>query len=220
MISLRQTLSKARFTFTQPKYFSVAYKATTADVKKLREQTGSPLGDCVKALNEGTGDFEKAKEFLRKKGLAYAEKRADRLATQGLIGLIQENDTVSMIQFSCETDFVAKTDMFKNGVMSILDTIHQAENLEWVKDDIERQNELIKEVKVLASLDEDVPEQTIEEAIKFVISKTQENCQLARVFKTKFNEKEGEVIATYLHNKLTQSVGKIGAVFVSHFSLG
>jgi elongation factor Ts len=94
---LRQTLSKARFAFNQTRCFSVAYKASVTEVKKLRDMTGSPLGDCVKALAESTGDFDKAKEFLRKKGLAYAEKRADRLATQGLIGLKVEENLVSMI---------------------------------------------------------------------------------------------------------------------------
>ena len=54
----------------------------------MREITGSPLMDCMKALTDSAGDFEKSKEFLRKKGLAYAEKRADRLATQGLVGYL------------------------------------------------------------------------------------------------------------------------------------
>jgi len=57
------------------------YKPNSGEVKKLREITGSPLMDCMKALTESLGDVEKAKEYLRKKGLAYAEKRADRLAT-------------------------------------------------------------------------------------------------------------------------------------------
>lgn len=91
--------------------------------------TGSPMGDCVKALNENSGDVEKAKEFLRKKGLAYAEKRADRLATQGLIGLQSDSNTVSMVQFSCETDFVAKTDRFKDGLEAIINTVHAQEGL-------------------------------------------------------------------------------------------
>jgi translation elongation factor EF-Ts len=84
-----------------------------------------------------------------------------------------------------------------------------------VKENQDKQNELIKEVKLLTSLDPELPSQTIEEAIKFVISKTQENCQLARIFRTTFDEKQGEVVASYLHNKLSPNVGRIGAVFVS-----
>lgn len=55
------------------------------------------MGDCIKALTESAGDFEKAKEYLRKKGLAMADKRADRLATQGLIGLESDSTSVTMI---------------------------------------------------------------------------------------------------------------------------
>lgn len=80
--------------------------------------TGSPLKDCLKVLTETEGDIDKSKELLRKRGLADAEKRADRSATQGLIGLrlSEDNRKVTMIQLSCETDFVAKTDRFKDAV--------------------------------------------------------------------------------------------------------
>lgn len=194
--------------------FSAApYKAAATDVKKLRDMTGSPLGDCVKALNEATGDFDKAKEFLRKRGLAYAEKRADRLATQGLIGLHSDAGAVSMIQFACETDFVAKTDRFKDGLEAILNTIHAQSDL--VCTDDSKVQDLTKELRLLASLDDEIPHQTIEEGIKFVISKTQENCQLSRVFRANFDSQKGEILATYLHNKLQPNVGKIGSLFVS-----
>lgn len=120
--------------------------------------TGSPLGDCVKALTESTGDFEKAKEFLRKKGLAYAEKRADRMATQGLIGLISDASSVSMIQFSCETDFVAKTDRFRDGLGAILDTVHGQSDLVWSSSKTEEDlKNLTKELNLLVSLDPDAP---------------------------------------------------------------
>ena len=75
-----------KLTSTPLALFSAAFKPSPAEVKNLREITGSPLMDCMKALTESTGDLEKAKEYLRKKGLAYAEKRADRMATQGLVG--------------------------------------------------------------------------------------------------------------------------------------
>jgi len=85
-------------------------------VKELRMATGSPLKDCMKVLGETDGDIAKSKELLRKRGLADAEKRTDRVASQGLIALaLDENDDknrVTMIQLACETDFVAKTDKF------------------------------------------------------------------------------------------------------------
>ena len=69
----------------QSRYF--ASKPSTALIKELRNLTGSPLKDCMKVLTETDGDIEKSKELLRKKGLAAAEKRSDRLATEGLVGL-------------------------------------------------------------------------------------------------------------------------------------
>ena len=96
-VSLFKTkvLQRSLFKF-QTCHFS-AYKPSSVDVKRLREMTGSPLMDCMKALTESTGDFEKSKEFLRKRGLAYAEKRADKLATQGLIGLHSDTNSVTMV---------------------------------------------------------------------------------------------------------------------------
>jgi len=67
--------------------FAAAFKPTAGLVKELRVMTGSPLKDCLKVLTETEGNIEKSKELLRKRGLADAEKRADRLASQGLIGL-------------------------------------------------------------------------------------------------------------------------------------
>jgi translation elongation factor EF-Ts len=76
-----------------------------------------------------------------------------------------------MIQFSCETDFVAKTDNFRDGLYAILNTVHKEKDLVWTseKDD---KSALVKELKLVASLDHDVKSQTIDEGIKFVISKT------------------------------------------------
>lgn len=88
--------------------------ATPALVKQLRLMTGSPLKDCIKALEETNGDMEASKDFLRKKGLAEAEKRIDRLAAEGLVAIKRDTATATftMIQLACETDFVAKTDQF------------------------------------------------------------------------------------------------------------
>lgn len=84
------------------------------------------MNHCLKVLTETEGDLPKSKELLRKRGLADAEKRSDRLATEGLIGLEldEANYHVTMLQLSCETDFVAKTDRFKDGLDQILKTVH------------------------------------------------------------------------------------------------
>ncbi|NLN75717.1 MAG: elongation factor Ts [Armatimonadetes bacterium] len=89
--------------------------AITADmVKKLREQTGAGMMDCKKALTETNGDFEKAITLLREKGIAVAAKRESRAASEGLIGSYISDDAKvgALLEFNCETTFVAKTDEF------------------------------------------------------------------------------------------------------------
>jgi elongation factor Ts len=84
-------------------------------VKELREKTGAGMMDCKKALSETGGDFEKAIDFLRQKGLATAAKRAGRIASEGQIGsYIHAGGKIGvMVEVNCETDFVAKTDDFR-----------------------------------------------------------------------------------------------------------
>jgi elongation factor Ts len=88
---------------------------TAAQIKELRETTGAGLMDCKKALKETDGDLQKATEFLRKKGLAAAAKKAGRIATEGVVtSYIHSNNRVGvLLEVNCETDFVAKTDDFK-----------------------------------------------------------------------------------------------------------
>ena len=133
-----------------------------------------------------------------------------------------ENNTVTMVQFSCETDFVAKTDRFKDALQAILKTVHgQSElnvGMNQTRDEAVLDN-LVKNVTLVDSLDPDQSSQIMEEGIKFTISKTQENCQLARVFKASWQPEKGQVLHSYLHNKVQAGVGKIGSVFVSNMIL-
>src|SRR5689334_7396819 len=89
---------------------------TSELVKTLRDKTGAGMMDCKKALTETGGDLNKAIEHLRKKGAATAEKRADRATNQGLVeAYIHAGGRIgAMVEVNCETDFVAKTDDFKN----------------------------------------------------------------------------------------------------------
>lgn len=89
-------------------------KISPSDVKKLRDQTGSGLRDCKKALEEAEGDFEKAIELLRKKGQKVSAKRADRDANEGCVIALVADDRASgvIVKLSCETDFVAKNPDF------------------------------------------------------------------------------------------------------------
>ncbi len=86
-------------------------------ILKLREMTGAGMNDCQKALTEANGDIEKAKEFLRKSGeVKAAKKMTERIAKEGIVySYVHSNNKVgSMIELFCETDFVARTDDFKN----------------------------------------------------------------------------------------------------------
>ena len=201
---------------TQFRYFS--FKPSAALVKELRNMTGSPLKDCMSVLNETEGDLQASKDLLRKKGLAFAEKRADRDATEGLIGVLESDKEVTMVQFACETDFVAKTDRFRDALKSILKTVHSQEGLTVAADNssnAEQLERLTKQAVLLESLDPDVPSQIMDDGIKYTISKTQENCQLSRVFKASFDPSQGQIAHTYMHNKVLPGVGKIGSIFVS-----
>ncbi|MBE9481886.1 MAG: elongation factor Ts [Bacteroidetes bacterium] len=98
-------------------------KITAADVNKLRKQTGAGMMDCKKALVENDGDFEKAIDYLRKKGQKIAAKRADKEATEGIVLAKTNTDKnfAAVVMINCETDFVAKNQDFIDYVNSIAD---------------------------------------------------------------------------------------------------
>lgn len=85
------------------------------DIKKLKDMTGVGLTDAKKALEESEGDFDKALENMRVKGLAKADKKSDREATAGLVTSYVHGEKIGvLVELNCETDFVARTDDFKN----------------------------------------------------------------------------------------------------------
>ncbi len=92
---------------------------TAADVKNLREKTGCGMMDCKKALTETNGDFDKAMDFLREKGLATAEKKAGRIAAEGMVDILVEGNVGAMVEVNSETDFVAKNAEFQEFVKNI-----------------------------------------------------------------------------------------------------
>jgi len=96
---------------------------TAKDVMTLRELTQAGMMDCKKALTECEGDFEKAKDYLREKGLAAAAKKAGRIAAEGIVGSYISNDCGVIIEVNCETDFVAKTDDFQAYVSKLAEQV-------------------------------------------------------------------------------------------------
>ncbi len=94
---------------------------SAADIKKLREQTGAGMLDCKKALEENEGDFEKAAEYLRVKGLKGVTKREGRTASNGLVAAQVDGGVGTMIELNCETDFVAKGERFQELGQQVLE---------------------------------------------------------------------------------------------------
>lgn len=93
---------------------------SASDVKSLREKTGAGMMDCKKALTECGGDTEKAVDYLRKKGLAAAQKKQSRVAAEGMIGSYIHGGRIGvLVEVNCETDFVAKGDDFQNFVKEV-----------------------------------------------------------------------------------------------------
>ena len=116
----------------------MAATISAKDVSELRQRTGAGMMECKKALEETGGDVDKAVEQLRKKGIAKAEKRAGRAASEGAVGsYIHHNGKVGvLVEVNCETDFVARTDDFRNLVKSIAEHIAAAAPLAVDKDGV------------------------------------------------------------------------------------
>ena len=133
-------------------------------VKELREKTGAGMMDCKKALNETDGDMEKAAEWLRKKGMASADKKAGRVAAEGLVGqYIHTGGRVGvLVEVNCETDFVARREEFQELVRNIAMQIAACPNVEYVSandvpsDMIEKEREIEMGREDLASKPENI----------------------------------------------------------------
>jgi elongation factor Ts len=119
-------------------------KITAEQVKALREATGAGMMDCKRALQETGGDAEQAKEWLRKKGMASAAKRAARTATEGVIeAYIHFNARVGvLVELNCETDFVANTPDFRQLAKDIALHIASSQTVRWVTRDQIPESEL------------------------------------------------------------------------------
>jgi len=157
---------------------------TAADVKKLRESTGAGIMDCKRALTETNGNIEKAIEYLRKKGIAKAEKKASRETKDGLVESYVNPETRLgvLLEVNCETDFVAKTADFKNFVRNV--TMHIA-NQKPVDT-----SELIQQRFITT------PDKTIEQAQKELIGKLGENITIKRF---ELYESKSGLIESYIH---------------------
>ncbi len=165
---------------------------TASMVKDLREQTGAGMMDCKKALTATDGDFDKAIEFLREKGLATAQKKAGRIAAEGIVATtIKNNDkTAAIVEVNAETDFVAKNEVFQTYVKEV---VEQAADT--TATDVEA-------FKAEAwALD---PSTTVADKLAAMIAKIGENMNIRRFEKI---ESEDGIVVSYIH-----AGGKIGVL--------
>ncbi|HZK23862.1 MAG TPA: translation elongation factor Ts [Oscillospiraceae bacterium] len=155
-------------------------------VKELREKTGAGMMDCKKALTEAGGDLEKAAEFLREKGLSAAAKKAGRIAAEGLVdSYIHMGGKIGvLLEVNCETDFVARTDEYRNFVRDVAMQIAATNPQYLAREDVPAEI-LDKEREILRAQakNEGKPEKIIEKIVEGRISKFYtENCLLEQAF--------------------------------------
>jgi len=166
---------------------------TAALVKELREKTGAGMMDCKKALTETGGDMEGAVDWLRKKGLAAAAKKAGRVAAEGLIGVAAAGSRGALVEVNSETDFVARNDKFQ-------DFVGQVARL-----GLESGGDL----ESLKSTSYPGTGRTVEEELTQLIAVIGENLSLRRASVLSVDQ---GVIGSYVHNQAASGLGKIGVL--------
>jgi elongation factor Ts len=160
-------------------------------VKELRDQTGAGMMDCKAALSESDGNLEAAVDWLRKKGLSKAAKKAGRVAAEGLVGVAVKTGKGILVEVNSETDFVARNDLFQGLVKMVGDAALDAgANVE----------------KILAAKAGGI---TISEAIADTIAKVGENMSLRRAAELSVGK---GAIGSYVHNAVSDGLGRIGVL--------
>src|SRR3982751_2523322 len=164
---------------------------TAAMVKDLRESTGAGMMDCKAALTETNGDMTAAQDWLRKKGLSKAAKKAGRVAAEGLIGAVTAATRGVVVEVNSETDFVARNEQFQGLVKMIAQVALK------VGADVE---------KIKAARVGDV---TVETAITDAIATIGENMTLRRAASLEVSK---GLVASYIHNAVIDGAGKMGVI--------
>ena len=166
---------------------------TAAMVKELREKTGAGMMDCKGALNETQGDIEAAVDWLRKKGLAKAAKKAGRVAAEGLVAVESAGRHAAIVEVNSETDFVARNDAFQAFVREAAKIALNTDG----------------SLEGLQAATFPGSSETIADKLQSLIATIGENMTLRRV--TKLEVAKG-VIASYVHSQISDGLGKIGVL--------
>jgi elongation factor Ts len=164
---------------------------TASMVKELREKTGAGMMDCKGALTETGGDLEAAVDWLRKKGLSKAAKKADRVAAEGLVGSALNANKGVLVEVNSETDFVARNELFQGLVKMIANVALD------VGADVQ---------KILAA---PIGDRTVADDIAESVAKIGENMTLRRAAELSVGK---GVVANYLHNSPGEGLGRIGVI--------
>ena len=165
---------------------------SAALVKELREKTGAGMMDCKKALSETGGDLENAFDWLRKKGLAAAAKKAGRVAAEGLIGLAVEGTRGALVEVNTETDFVARNEQFQSFVREVTRLALGADSLD-----------------ALAGAAYPGEGKTVAEKLTQLIATVGENMTLRRMARLSVSR---GAVAGYVHNAQGPGLGRIGVL--------
>ncbi|HLO77045.1 MAG TPA: translation elongation factor Ts [Magnetospirillum sp.] len=166
---------------------------TAALVKELREKTGAGMMDCKKALAEVAGDIEAAIDWLRKKGLAAAAKKAGRVAAEGLVAVAAGGTKGVAVEVNAETDFVARNDQFQGFVSTFAQV-----SLEKGDD-----------VEVLKAAEFPGAGKSVQEQLTALIATIGENMNIRRAVRLEVSQ---GVVATYVHSAIAPGLGKIGVL--------
>jgi elongation factor Ts len=164
---------------------------TATMVKDLRDKTGAGMMDCKSALSETNGDMDQAIDWLRKKGLSKAAKKAGRVAAEGLVGVALGTGTGALVEVNAETDFVARNDQFKDFVKSAAQLGLEADG------DVEK------------LLNKKMGNDTVDATLKELVAKIGENMSVRRATALAVNP---GVVASYVHNASGPELGKIGVL--------
>ncbi|MBS0242681.1 MAG: elongation factor Ts, partial [Proteobacteria bacterium] len=166
---------------------------TAGLVKELRDKTGAGMMDCKSALTETGGDIEQAVDWLRKKGLSKAAKKADRIAADGLIGVAVKGHVGALVEVNSETDFVARNDKFQDMVRQIAGlAVGAGGSLD----------------KLMAATYPGTSN-NVDAHVKEMVATIGENMSLRR---TAALEAKDGLVASYVHNRVADGLGKIGVI--------
>jgi elongation factor Ts len=166
---------------------------TAGMVKDLREKTGAGMMDCKAALGETQGDIEAAVDWLRKKGLAKAAKKAGRTAAEGLVGVESPGRSAAMVEINSETDFVARNDSFQAFVREATKVALMVQ----------------PSVDALEAAHMPGSSTSLKDKIQELVATIGENMTIRRVAKLEVHQ---GVVATYVHNQVSDGLGKIGVI--------